>query len=360
MAVLIGTGDDVDDDFTISIDSEGLPVVGQLKPLELRKVWNKEDRVFTPWLARQESLNLLADELGLDPIEKHGTEVAVGRYSADLLCRISNTEDYVLIENQIEPSDHKHLGQILTYVVGLDADGTKVKHVVWVAADFREEHLRAINWLNEHLDGKISVFAATVKAWRIGSSEPAMRFEVVAQPSNFTRSIRNLVARLPAEGIDLNRESYWAAFSEVLRARNVPVKIRNEPPRQGFYTFTIDASKGAYIYVYRDVSSKVIGAYLSLQGVPGIVRAVFERLRTQKVDIERDFGAPLDWAEREYDRNYRAQVQWVDGNALDESDWPRQHAWLADQVERLNAVFKPRIDAMPDKATLAVEAASRS
>lgn len=350
----------MEDELKINVDMDGLPVLSQLSPVDLRKVWSREDRIFTPWLAKQESLNMLADELGLPPLEKHGMEVAVGRYSADLVCRITNTDDYVLIENQIEPSDHKHLGQILTYVVGLDADGTAVKHVVWVAADFRDEHLAAINWLNEHLNGKISVFAATVKAWRIGSSEPAMRFEAVAQPSNFVRSIRELAVRTPAEGIDINRENYWAAFSEVLRTRNLPVKVRDEPPRQGFYTFTLDASKGAYIYVYRVVDAKAIGAYLSLTGVPGVVRVVFEKLLAQKTAIEQEFGAQLDWSEREPDRNYRAQVQWVAGDALNEADWPRQHAWLADQVEKLYAVFKPRIDALPDKATLAAEAATNS
>jgi len=123
------------------------------------------------------------------------------------------------------------------------------------------------------------------------------------------------------------------------------------------YTFTLDASKGAYIDVYRVVDAKAIGAYLSLTGVPGVVRVVFDKLLQQKTAIEREFGADLDWSEHEPDRNYRAQVPWVEGDALNEADWPRQHAWLADQVEKLYAVFKPRIDALPDKATLAAEAA---
>lgn len=337
-------------------DEEGLPVLGVLTQLELRSVWKKEDRVFTPWLAKQENLDLLAGELGLPPLETHGTEVPVGRYSADLVCRITNSEEFVLIENQIEGSDHKHLGQILTYVVGLDADGTHIKHVVWVAADFRDEHIAAINWLNEPLGGKISVFACRVETWRIGKSQPAVQFHVVAQPSAWAAAMKGLDKRFPAEGIDANRESYWAAFAEVVRSRNLPVKLREQAPRMGFYTFTLDASKGAYLYVYRVVDAKVIGAYLSLQGVPGVVRIVYERLLAQKDVIERELGESLIWSEKEPDRNYRAQVQWVNGDALDEADWSRQHAWLADQVERFWLVFKPRIDALPDKKVLAQEA----
>ncbi|MEQ1672590.1 MAG: DUF4268 domain-containing protein, partial [Hyphomicrobium sp.] len=331
------------DNFEAELDAEGLPVLGVLSQIELRSVWKKEDRVFTPWLARQENLDLLANELGLDPLEKHGTEVPVGRYSADLVCRITNSEEFVLIENQIESSDHKHLGQILTYVVGLDAGGTHIKHVIWVAADFRAEHVEAIKWLNEHLAGKISVFACRVETWRIGNSPPAVKFQVVAQPSSWNAVIRGLDERLPAEGIDANRESYWAAFSEVMRERSLPVKIREQAPRQGFYTFTIDPSKGAYIYVYRVVEAKVIGAYLSLSGVPGVVRVVFDRLIADKTAIEGELGCALDWSEKQADRNYRAQIQWIDGDALDEADWRRQHDWLADQVDKLYRVFKPRI-----------------
>lgn len=139
----------------------------------------------------------------------------------------------------------------------------------------------------------------------------------------------------------------------------MPVKIREQAPRQGFYTFTLDASKGAYLYVYRVVDAKVIGAYLSLSGVPGVVRVVYETLLSQKEAIERELGEPVEWSEREPDRNYRAQVPWVEGNALDESDWLRQHSWLADQIERLYKVFKPRIDALPDKKVLAEAARAK-
>lgn len=337
-------------------DAEGLPVLGLLSQVELRSIWKKEDRFFTPWLAKQENLDLLAEELGLPPLEPHGSEVPVGRYAADLVCRITNSEDFVLVENQIEDSDHKHLGQILTYVVGLDAGGTHIKHVVWVAADFRDEHVAAIDWLNEHLAEKISVFACRVETWRIGKSQPAVKFQVVAQPSTWTAAVRNLAVRLPAEGIDANRESYWAAFTEVMRERGLPLKLRERAPRLGFYTFTLDSSKGAYIYVYRVVDSKVIGAYLSLSGAPGVVCAVYERLLADRPTIDRELGENVEWSERAHNTNYRVQASWVDGDALDEKDWPRQHAWLADQVQRFYKVFKPRIDGMPDKNMLAAEA----
>ncbi len=338
-------------------ESDIIPKLGQLSQLELRSVWKKEDKVFTPWLAKQENLNLLADELGLPPLEEHQREVNVGRYWADLVCKITGTDDYVLIENQIEPSDHKHLGQILTYVVGLDSDDMKIKHVVWVAAEFSDEHLAAITWLNEHLRGKISVFAASIQAWRIDKSEPAAKFQLRARPNDWAESIRGVGTRAPAQGIDINREEYWAAFAESLRNRGTPLKIREVAPRIGFYTFTIDASKGAYIYVYRSVSDRVIGAYLSLALAPGVVRRVYERLLAERESIEREFGGPIDWRELETNKNYRAQIQYVEGNALDRADWERQHAWLADQAEKFYRVFKPRIDAMPSKATLLEEAA---
>src|SRR5262249_43092557 len=157
----------------------------------------------------------LANTLGLPPLVMHGMEVPVGRYSADLLCRIANLQEisgrdqFVLVENQIEASDHKHLGQILTYVVGLAKEGNAVRHVVWVAAEFRDEHIDAVNWLNTHLEGKISVFACSVEAWRIGNSQPASKFNVVAKPSNWAEEIRRLDVSQSSSSGDAERMSYW-------------------------------------------------------------------------------------------------------------------------------------------------------
>src|SRR5271156_3832552 len=160
-----------------------LPNLARLSKVPLRDVWQDEARIFTPWLEKQENLNLLAESLGLPPLEIRKREQPVGRYSADLVCRIADTGDYLLIENQIEISDHRHLGQLLTYLAGLEAQEFHIRYVAWLAEDFRDEHRAAIEWLNYHLDERVGFFACRIEVWQIGASqERAPRFDLIVEP----------------------------------------------------------------------------------------------------------------------------------------------------------------------------------
>ncbi len=159
-----------------------IPILGTLVDVDLREAWHHEAHSFTPWLA--EHLKSLSEVLGI-PLELEGQEVPVETFSADILARNSLDDTLVLIENQLEGSDHTHLGQIMTYLAGLDAHT-----VVWVAADFREAHLSALKWLNEHTDDSFAFFAVKVKAVRIGDSPIAPMFEVLARPNNWERQLQ--------------------------------------------------------------------------------------------------------------------------------------------------------------------------
>ena len=156
---------------------------GRLTDLPLRDAWKHEAHKFTPWLA--ENVDQLSEAIGI-PLEITGTEVAVESFSADILARNPMDDSIVLVENQLERTDHKHLGQIITYLAGLEA-----QTVVWIAPAFREPHLSAIRWLNEHTADGFSFFAVKARVVRIGDSPFAPIFEVVLKPDRWQRRLKS-------------------------------------------------------------------------------------------------------------------------------------------------------------------------
>lgn len=154
---------------------------GTLTDASLREAWAHEAHAFTPWLA--ENLDRLSTAIGV-PLELVETEMRVGTFSADILARNPTDDSMVLVENQLEGSDHTHLGQILTYLAGLQAN-----MIVWVAPHFREEHLSALRWLNEHTVDPFAFFAVKLRVVRIGDSPFAPLFEIIERPNNWDRQL---------------------------------------------------------------------------------------------------------------------------------------------------------------------------
>jgi hypothetical protein len=182
-----------------------IPELGTLLEVGLRDAWNHEAQSFTPWLAVH--LDALAQKLGIS-LELEGQEVPVDSFSADILARNPVDDTLVLIENQLEGSDHTHLGQIMTYLAGLEAHT-----VIWVAADFREAHLSALKWLNENTNDSFSFFAVKVKAVRIGDSPIAPVFEVLARPNNWERKL-HAIAQDTRQMSSLGqfRKEFWTHY----------------------------------------------------------------------------------------------------------------------------------------------------
>jgi len=155
---------------------------GRLEDLPLREAWKHEAHEFTPWLA--ENIDHLSEAIGI-PLELTGTEVAVDRFSADIVARNLRDDSTVLIENQLEISDRHHLGQIMTYIAGVEADT-----VVWIAPRFEDAHLAAVRWLNETTKEGFSFFAVKLRVVRIGESPYAPIFEIVEKPNDWERTVR--------------------------------------------------------------------------------------------------------------------------------------------------------------------------
>ncbi len=162
------------------------PTLGTLENVDLREAWPNEALDFTPWLSR--NLDLLGRELDIK-LECEDTEVDVSGLRADIVARVPEDGGRVIIENQLDEANLAHLGQLLAYVAGLEATA-----MVWIAPSFRDYHLAAIRWLNEHTENGFAFFAVTIQLLRVGDSLPAPRFETVERPNEWTRATHRSVA----------------------------------------------------------------------------------------------------------------------------------------------------------------------
>ena len=158
--------------------------LGRLEKIKnIRDIWDTEDRDFTPWLAEENNIALLGDAIGLS-LEVEAQEKAVGPFRADILCKDTADDSWVLIENQLERTDHKHLGQLMTY-----ASGLKAVTIVWLATKFTEEHRSSLDWLNQITDDSFNFFGLEIELWKIDDSLIAPKFNVVSKPNDWSRSV---------------------------------------------------------------------------------------------------------------------------------------------------------------------------
>ena len=202
--------------------------LGRLQKVELRDIWESESTDFTPWLAQEENIQLLGSSIGIDLVVEK-VEQQVGPFRADILCRDEGNDNLVLIENQLEKTDHKHLGQLLTY-----ATGTKAVSIVWVAADFTDEHRAALDWLNSITDENFNFFGLEVELYKIGDSPVAPHFKVICQPNDWSKSISTAERNIASEGVSLTKQkqlSFWIAFRKKVAESGSNLKPRKPMPR---------------------------------------------------------------------------------------------------------------------------------
>ena len=195
------------------------PQIARLQQVPVRDAWAHEAQNFTPWLYA--NLDALGDAIGI-PLECEGCEVNVGSFAADILARNGADDSLVLIENQLAGSDHNHLGQIMTYLAGLEC-----KTIVWIATDFRDEHLSALKWLNEHTAQDFAFFAVRVKVVRIGESPFAPIFDILERPNAWERQLQAQARTVEEPEYSKYRREFWQAFIE-----KVPGELERSGPAQ--------------------------------------------------------------------------------------------------------------------------------
>ena len=314
--------------------------LSRLEPVELRDIWPNEATDFTPWLAKEENLSHPGETLGM-ALELADQELNVGNFRADILCRNAVDGSRVLIENQLERTDHKHLGQVVAYSSSPD-----IHTVIWIAKEFRAEHRGALDHLNEITNEKFRYFGIEIKVWQIGNSAPAPQFEIVSKPKDWSRTISRKTQRVASKKTPetlLQLERFWGEWSDYMAQIGKPLKypqagpwrhLNFDPKRYGS-EFHIDA--------YRSDEKKEIGFNLYIGGENAM--ASFHLLKEQQEEIEREFAEPLEWDEGSQHKGPGIFLRKTNIDLTDETDWANQHEWFASKLELLDKVFGPRLKA---------------
>lgn len=306
--------------------------LGRLAPVSLREFWTDESREFTPWLAKEDNLKLLGETIGIE-LEYEAQEKDVGPFRADILCKNTLDGSWVLIENQLENTDHRHLGQLLTYAAGLEA-----VTIIWIAAKFIEEHRAALDWLNEKTDSRINLFGLEVELWRIGNSPIAPKFNVVSKPNDWSKTVTEAAGRINLTDTKQLQLEFWTKFSEYVQ-NNSKILTPQKPLPQNWTNMAIGRSN-FYLVATCNTWDKQISAYLCLAGPDA--KPHFYLLQKEKEAIEREFGTAIDWRELPDKKESHLMMRKnVDPN--DRASWPEQHKWLAEQLERLHRVLSGRV-----------------
>jgi hypothetical protein len=314
--------------------------LGRLSRVDLREIWISEAIDFTPWLARPENLAVLSETLGID-LELHAQERPVGPFRADILCKDIGTDHWVLIENQLERTDHSHLGQLLTYASGLEA-----VTVVWIAARFTEEHRATLDWLNKITDESFRFFGLEVELWRIGDSPAAPKFNIVSKPNDWSQSVAQAARIIDDADLSetrITQRQYWAALHQVLDEAAGPISGNRKPQPQSWMAYRIGRS-GFNLGAVMIRPKNQIRAELYISG--DSAKTLFGLLKRQKDAIEGELGYPLEWEELPSRRDCRISSYLNEVDPEDEADWHRQHEWLARRLNDMHRVFAPRVSAL--------------
>lgn len=302
--------------------------ISRLERVPLREVWHSEERDFTPWL--EKNIELLSEVLGI-PLSVVEREKKAGVFKADILAE--SNSDPVVIECQFGKSDHGHLGKILTYLTQLDA-----KVVVWICEDPRPEHVNVISWLNESTD--VSFYLVKLEVFRIGNSLPAPHFLVLSRPSSVMEAIGEMKKELTRR--HRWRLEFWKGLLDKSKSRGVRLFENIKPSKENWIGTGAGKSGLQYAYVILMNSSRV-ELYIDT-GNREENKKIFDKLYSQKEEIEKEFGGELDWQRLNDKRACRIAAQVSKHIGLkDEDKWDRIQDDMIDTMIRFEKAFRKRI-----------------
>ena len=257
--------------------------LGKMKEVDIRQVWAHEQYDFSKWLAAEENIKELGDTLNLSLTDVE-TEKYVGSYRCDILCKDELTGKAVLIENQLEQTNHDHLGKIITYASGLDASV-----VIWIVADAREEHASAIEWLNKHTDDDAAFFLIEVHAYTIGDSVPAPMFKIIEQPNDFVKSVKTISRKGDMNESQTRRLEFWTMFNDVIDHRGKPFNKR-KATTDHWYNVAVGSAQCSIAIELVNKEHKIrVG--LSIPDNKDLYDSLYEKSQ----EIEAAAGFPLIW-----------------------------------------------------------------
>jgi hypothetical protein len=304
--------------------------IGKIEIVPVRQAFGHEALDFTVWL--EQNIDALADRLGID-LTVLEREKEVGSFKVDLLCEDGNGNT-VIIENQLERTDHDHLGKLLTYMINLDA-----KTAIWVTPEPRQEHERVIEWLNESTNTNLSFYLIRVEALRIGGSPFAPLFSVLSAPDEQSREIGKTKGDLAQRHYD--RLEFWTTLLD--RSKSKTNLFSNRSPSKDHWLATGSGRSGiTFNYlILKDHAAITLNIDVGDQTTN---KAIFDEFASQSQDIEYEFGERLNWYRLDDKKACHIDCQIYEHGSLSEPDtWAALQDLMIDKMVRFDRVFRDRI-----------------
>lgn len=304
--------------------------LGKLKRVDPRSVWQHEARDFTPWL--QDNIDILAETVGLD-LDLVETESLVGGYAVDLYAKDLSTGRWVIIENQLEQTDHSHMGQLMAYAAGKEAGV-----IIWISPKFRDEHRQALDWLNEITDETVSFFGIELELLQVDDSLPAPHLKLVVQPNEWRKSI----SRPP---VSSRQQKYEVFFSELLdrvKAQHPNLTRATKAYPQNWFAYPVGRSGFSISTTFAQGNVFRVELYIDM-GDQVKNKAAFDALHKDREAIESGIDKPVVWErldDRQASRIYCSSNGSIDD---DPSRLEELQDWASALVWTLHKVFRPRV-----------------
>lgn len=305
--------------------------IGKLQEVNIRDLWKHEQYDFSAWLSQDENIELLNEKIGLSLVDIN-TEAYVGAYRCDIVAVDETTGIKVIIENQLENSNHDHLGKIITYASGLDA-----KVIVWIVKEARDEHRSAIEWLNNNTSKDINFFLIELHAYKIGNSEPAPMFQIIEQPNDFIKESKNNKSAETMNKSQSERVEFWTLFNDHIIERGKPFNI-HKATTDHWYNIAVGTSQ-ACISVTLVNKDSYIGVELYIADN----KALFDKLYEEHDTIQKELRFELDWQRLDNSKSSRILYKINGLNFDDHSNYDKLIEEAIDKVIAMREVFKKRL-----------------
>jgi len=307
---------------------------GKLEKVDLRELWHGGTADFTPWLSEDENLVELGYATGME-LQVQKQEQKTGISQADILCKDLLTDRLVLIGNQLDKTDHSHLGRLLTSAAGMEAVS-----IIWIARTFAEEHVAALNWLNEINDQSVKFFGIELEVYKIGDSLPAPEFNIVVKPETWAKKSRQSPSAQKLTDIELLQLEYWQGLKNFMEANNSIVQLLGTPPKSWF---NVAKDKGKY-FLSVNVNSQDSSLNIWLNIIGENAKDDFDKLcdnayKDSLIEVNQD----LKWYKIRAKIGCTVTLK-AYADFMERKDWMNQFAWFKENLEKFDKFFRPRIE----------------
>lgn len=300
--------------------------LGKIKRIhDLRMIWPHEANSLTKWLAKEENLSKLGEDIGIDLVLEE-RESSVGNFSVDIFANEESTGRKVIIENQLEDTDHDHLGKLITY-----ASGKGAEVIVWVVKRARDEHRQAIEWLNQHTDTSLGFFLVEIELWQIDDSAIAPKFNVIERPNDWAKQMKN------SENLSDRRQlllKFWNGFNDYIAQSDIFKKDFTIRKAQPDHWYDLSVGNSSY-HICMTISAQKkrlsCGVYIPDN------KDLFHTFEDNKDIFQKEFGEEGDWKEA---AKATRIVIYKGFDLYNETKWEEAYAWFVENAIKTKYTFK--------------------